>query len=52
MEEVEQMSDLIRMLKFPNVDYKALIEVAYKRGLTEGKNIAKARMIEAIEQEK
>jgi hypothetical protein len=44
--------DLIEISKKPNVNIELLLKDAFSRGLNTGKELAKRKAIEAIEQEK
>lgn len=49
---MNEIADLVEMAGYKDANVALLIEDAYSRGLVEGKNLAKAKAIEAIEQEK
>lgn len=48
----ERIKDLIEMSKMENPNYELLIQDAFYRGIQTGKELAKKKAIEAIEQEK
>lgn len=49
---MEGIEDLIVISRLENANIELLLEAAFKRGIVVGKNLAKERIIEAIEQEK
>ena len=49
---MERLQDLVEISKVGEPNIPWLLEDAYNRGLVDGKEIAKRRMIEAIELEK
>ena len=50
--EIEEIKDLIEMSKHKDVNISMLLADAYYRGLVAGKDLAKRKAIEAIEEEK
>lgn len=52
LEEKEALNDLIEMTKIPNANIEILMRDAYRRGITDGKELAKKKIIEAINLEK
>lgn len=48
----EHIQDLIDMSKQQDANYELLIEDAFRRGIVAGKDLAKKKAIEAIEQER
>jgi len=47
-----EIRDLIEMAKYKGANIEMLLEDAYDRGLRHGKDLAKQKSIEAIQQEK
>jgi len=50
--KINAIKDLIEIAKIKNCNMPAILENAYYRGLVDGKELAKKKAIEAIEQEK
>lgn len=48
----EEIKDLVEMAQQENANVGGLMEAAFLRGLSEGKEIAKKKAIEAINEEK
>lgn len=49
---MEEIKDLIKLAEFNEANIPMLLEAAFKRGMVAGKDIAKLKAIEAIQNER